>query len=200
VEYIFQDEPPISQPQANDRPAIQNNGAVPIRQFEGVEIETMPDLDVIILRGRDQDLDQLEEIIQQIEKISRETQPNVQVYVLRNTGSQALSEIIAQTRDDLVGGRQGRISITPLVKPNALLLIGWGDAVTAVLELIRQLDVPIDAKTQFQVFKIKHASAVTVNTSIQSFFGNRGGLAPSVTGAVDEAFNEKGQRYCEAAR
>ncbi len=189
VEYIFQDEPPISQPQANDRPAIQNNGAVPIRQFEGVEIETMPDLDVIILRGRDQDLDQLEEIIQQIEKISRETQPNVQVYVLRNTGSQALSEIIAQTRDDLVGGRQGRISITPLVKPNALLLIGWGDAVTAVLELIRQLDVPIDAKTQFQVFKIKHASAVTVNTSIQSFFGNRGGLAPSVTGAVDERTN-----------
>lgn len=189
VEYIFQDDPPANQPQANDRPAIQNNGAVPIRQFEGVEIETMPDLDVIILRGRDQDLDQLEEIIKQIEKISRETQPNVQVYVLRNTGSQALSEIIAQTRDDLVGGRQGKISITPLVKPNALLLIGWGDAVTAVLELIRQLDVPIDAKTQFQVFKIKHASAVTVNTSIQSFFGNRGGLSPSVTGAVDERTN-----------
>lgn len=199
VEYIFQDDPqanipqaddrPAIQPQANDRPAIQNNGAIPIRQFEGVEIETMPDLDVIILRGRDQDLDQLEEIIKQIEKISRETQPNVQVYVLRNTGSQAISEIIAQTRDDLVGGRQGRISITPLVKPNALLLIGWGDAVTAVLELIRQLDVPIDAKTQFQVFKIKHASAVTVNTNIQSFFGNRGGLAPSVTGAVDERTN-----------
>jgi general secretion pathway protein D len=189
VEYIFQDDPPANQPQANESPAIQNNGAVPIRQFEGVEIETMPDLDVIILRGRDQDLDQLEEIIKQIEKISRETQPNVQVYVLRNTASQALSEIISQTRDDLVGGRQGKISITPLVKPNALLLIGWGDAVTAVLELIRQLDVPIDAKTQFQVFKIKHASAVTVNTSIQSFFGNRGGLAPSVTGAVDERTN-----------
>ena len=190
VEYIFQDEEPETNPVPETEPlSPQETGPAAIRQFEGVEIESMPDLDVIILRGRDQDLDQLEDIIKQIEKISRETQPEVQVYLLRHTGSDALSQIISETRDDLVGGRQGRITITPLVKPNALLLIGWGDAVNAVLELIRQLDVPVDARSEFRVFRIQHASATTINSSIESFFGNRGGLGPTVTGAVDARTN-----------
>lgn len=186
VEAIFQDdEDPLAEPPRK----AQQDAPLPIRQFEGVEIETMPDLDVIILRGRDQDLDQLEEIIKQIEKISRETQPTVQVYVLRHSGSSVLAEIINATHDELTGGRQGRISITPLIKPNALLLIGWGDSVKATLELIRQLDVAVDAKTQFQIFRIKHAVAETINTSIESFFGNRGGLGPVVSGVVDTRTN-----------
>lgn len=184
VEYIFQDEDGVQEP-----PKVQDGTPVPIRQFEGVDIETMPDLDLIILRGRDQDLDQLEDIIKQIEKISRETQPAVQVYTLRHTGSKVLAEIIEETQNELIGGRQGRVTITPLVKPNALLLIGWGDAVKATLEFIQQLDVAVDAKTQFQIFRIKHAVAETVNANIESFFGNRGGLAPVVSGAVDARTN-----------
>ncbi|MEC9092295.1 MAG: secretin N-terminal domain-containing protein [Planctomycetota bacterium] len=188
VDYVFQDDDPQVQPEGTEQPP-QQEPSMPIRQFQGVEIESMPDLDVIILRGREQDLDQLEDIIKQIEKISRETQPVVQVYILRNTGSDAVSQIIAETRDDLVGGRQGKVSITPLVKPNGLLLIGWGEAVEAVKDLIRQLDVPVDAKTQFQVYRIEHASATQISAQLESFFGGRGGLGPQVSGTVDERTN-----------
>ena len=66
--YLFQDERAADPPAP--QPANPPNGAEPqanpLRQFEGVEIESLPDLDVIILRGRDGDLDQLAEIIQQL--------------------------------------------------------------------------------------------------------------------------------------
>ena len=44
----------------------------------------------------------------------------------------SMVQIINLVAEDLIGGRQGKIHITPLVKPNALLLIGWGEAVTAI--------------------------------------------------------------------
>ncbi len=163
--------------------------ANPVRQFEDVQIDTMPDLDIIILRGRDQDLNQLEEIIRQIERVSRETRPEIRIYPLRNAASDAVAGIISETREDLIGGRQGKVSVTPLIKPNALLLIGWGDAVNAILELARKLDVPVDAATQFRVFRIRHAGAADISTSITSFFGNRDGLGPRVTVAVDDRTN-----------
>lgn len=184
------ENPPQQNPQIqNPTEQAPNPQDQSIQQFEGVEIETMPDLDVIILRGREQDLEQLEEIIRQIERISRETQPQIQIYRLRHTQSESLAEILTESQDDLVGGRQGQIAITPLAKPNALLLIGWGEAVTAVLELIRELDVPVDARTQFRVFRIQHATAATINTSIESFFADRGQLGPTVSGVVDDRTN-----------
>ena len=81
-----------------------------------VEIETLPDLDVIILRGRQRDVEELSRIIEEIERISAETVPVIDVYQLRHVGGEALSAIVAQINEDLLGGRQGRVSVTPLVK------------------------------------------------------------------------------------
>ena len=76
VRYLFQDneaggdaaEGAVAEPAAN----APIDTTESLRQFEGVDVESLPDLDVIILRGRDQDLDQLAEIIQQLERISQE--------------------------------------------------------------------------------------------------------------------------------
>ena len=190
--YLFQEEnPPEGQPVAP--PATQPNGAEPqtnlLRQFEGVEVEALPDLDVIILRGRDQDLDQLAEIIQQLERISKETQPEVRIYALRHAQSEAVAEIVTQANKDLVSGRTGKVSVTPLVKPNSLLLIGWGEAVTAVVQLIQQLDQPVDPQTQSTVFRLRYASATAVQQTLNTFFGNRNGLGPRVQATVDTRTN-----------
>ena len=186
--YLFEEEnPPNDQP--TPQPAAQPHGTEPpanlLRQFEGVEIESLPDLDVIILRGRDQDLEQLAEIIQQLERISQETQPEVRIYPLRHAQSEAVAEIVTQANKDLVSGRAGKVSVTPLVKPNSLLLIGWGDAVDAVLQLIRQLDQPVAPQTQSAVFRLRYASATAVQQTLNTFFGNRNGLGPRVQATVD---------------
>ncbi len=156
-----------------------------LRQFEGVEIESLPDLDVILLRGRQPDLDQLAEVIEQLERISEDTQPTVQILPLQHASSEGIAAIIETVSDDLIGGRQGRVSVTPLVKPNALLLIGWGDSVSTIIDLAKKLDTPVTPSTQSTVFRLKHASAETVAAAVESFLDDRAGLGPKVTVTPD---------------
>lgn len=141
-----------------------------------IEVEFLPDLDVIILRGRNQDLEQLAQIIEELERLSEQTQPEVEIYPLQHVASEAMAALVAQVNDDLIQGRQGRISVTALGKPNALLMIGWGDAVTATKDLISKLDQPVEPTSQFQVYRLKFATAATLQTTLNTFIANRPGL------------------------
>ena len=146
-----------------------------------VQVEILPDLDAIILRGRDRDLKELQRIIEEIERLSAETEPAIDIYVLRHVSGEAVSAILRQVNEDYLGGRQGRITIMPLGKPNALLLIGWGDAVRAAKELIAKLDQPVAPQTEQRIFHLRHASASTVATTITQFLTSRAtGMGPRV--------------------
>ncbi|TWT82035.1 putative type II secretion system protein D precursor [Planctomycetes bacterium CA13] len=181
--------PPTSNPQSDtnrSEPAAPRPIPPSLPQLEGVEVETLPDLDAIILRGRDQDLDQLSEIIRELELLSRQTQPAIEVIYLQHTHSQGISDLIEQTQESLLGTRQGRAIVTPLGKPNALLLLGWGDAVAALKELIAKLDQPVPPESQFNLFRLKYASAAALQRTINSFFARRqGDLAPQVMSTID---------------
>ena len=166
-------------------------GALPVPngQFGDVELETFPELDVIILRGRDQELAELEEIVRRLEMISRQTRPAVTIYDLQHAQSEAVAQIIAQTSDDLIGGRQGRATVIPLVKPNSLLVIGWGEAVETLIDLVRRLDTPVDPASQFQVFRLRFAAAAEIQQTIQAFFSDREPLGPDVRVTIDQRTN-----------
>jgi type II secretion system protein D len=154
-----------------------------------VDVQTLPDLDVIILRGRDRDVSKLTEIIQELERLSRETQPQVQVYTLEHAQSAAVVEVLKTVTEDLTGRRQGRVTATALVKPNAILLIGWGEAVQAMVELIKQLDTPVEPASQFRVFRLEHAPAATLVATINEFFATRTGLAARARVVADARSN-----------
>ena len=139
--------------------------------------------------GRIRDLDQLAEVIEQLERISADTQAEIRVYQLKHVPSSAIVEILNEVSADLVNTRQGKVSATALVKPNAVLLIGWGDAVTATESLIEQLDQPVAPESQSAVFQLKYASADAVRQTLQTFFQNRGGLGPRVQLANDPRTN-----------
>ncbi len=68
------------------------------------------------------------------------------------------------------------MSITALVKPNALLLIGRPESVNSVVNLVKQLDRPVPPESQFKVFRLRHAPAETVQETIETFFEEREGL------------------------
>lgn len=184
---VADDQPPAATaPQP--KPAAEDS-ADPLQQIDGVEIESLPELDVIILRGRDPDLAKLADVIAELERISKETQPNIRLVPLQHAGSIAVAELINEVSEDLVGGRQGRVSVTPLVKPNALLLIGWGDAVKAIVQLARQLDTPVAPGSQFAVFRLQHASAATVGATVEEFFAGRVGLGTRAMVTIDARTN-----------
>ncbi|MCA9211660.1 MAG: hypothetical protein KDB27_01225 [Planctomycetales bacterium] len=187
VNYIFQDNASNeSDANPNAAPAIVGgSGGLDV----SVEVETLPDLDVIILQGNDRDVRKLTQIIQELERLSRETQPEVRIVELSHAQSESVAEIVETVREDLTGRRQGRVALTPLVKPNAILLIGWGDAIDSTVDLIQKLDTPVSPDTQFEVFRLSHATATIIQTAITQFFGQRQGLGPQIQSFADARSN-----------
>lgn len=154
-----------------------------------VDIETLPDLGAIIIRGRKRDVEEVRRIIAEIERLSTETEPAIEVLQLRHIQGDALSEIIRQVQADVIAGRQGRVTILPLGKPNALLLIGWGEAVKKAKELIARLDQPADPRERHRVFPLRHAAASSVAQAISQFFATGSGLEPRVRATADPRSN-----------
>lgn len=154
-----------------------------------VDVEALADLDVIILRGSERDVNELVRIIQEIERISAESVPQVEVVGLQHASSEAVAGIVSQIAPELLAGRQGRASVTALVKPNALLLIGWGEALAALTELVAKLDQPVGPETQLRVFRLRHASAAATRTTIDDFFKGRTGLGPKIVVIADGRSN-----------
>lgn len=159
------------------------------RPLSDVQIEALPDLDVLMLRGRDVDVEELTRIIRELERLEAEASPEIEVYLLRNVKGESLNTLIGQVLDELAGPLAGRVSITPLVKPNGLLLIGWGEAVNAAKKLIAELDQSVDPGTQMRVFTLKNAAAAQVQNTVENFLNGRGGLGPDVSVTADSRTN-----------
>jgi len=193
VSYLFQEGPgeESATPAPGEMPAEpEERESRGLEQLgRDVEIESLPDLDVIILKGRGPELDEIAELIEELERLSEETEPVIEIYPLTHVRGESIQQIIEQVQQDLIGGRQGRVSITPLVKPDSLLLIGWGEAVEAVKELIEKLDTPVPPDTQFKVFRLLHAPVYAVSMTITQLLNNRGGLAPHVELIPDSRTN-----------
>ena len=80
------------------------------------------------------------------------------MHPLNHTNSAAMGTLINQIYMDVFYARQGPVSVTALIKPNSLLLIGRKESVERVVKLVQQLDVPVPPEAQFQIFHLKWAS------------------------------------------
>ncbi len=72
-----------------------------------VQVEILPDLDAIILRGRDRDLKELQRIIEEIERLSAETEPAIDIYLLRHASGEAVSAICGKSTRTIWGAGRG---------------------------------------------------------------------------------------------
>jgi type II secretion system protein D len=132
-------------------------------------VEYVEGLDVIVLRGADRDVQRVIEIINQIEEISREAIPTIDIHPLQSVDSVQLAVLLNRLYTDVLGPRIGTVNITPLGKPNALLLIGREENVQMAKGLIQRLDQPAPPAAQFQVFPLQNASAAEAKTLIDAF-------------------------------
>ncbi|HEU5431805.1 MAG TPA: secretin N-terminal domain-containing protein, partial [Thermomicrobiales bacterium] len=154
-----------------------------------VEIEQLPGLDAIIVRGSHRDVERVMQIIEEIERLGAEAEPSVEIYFMKNVASTAMAEVVGPMYGSHFAPHQGAVSITALVKPNALLLIGREASIKSALDLISRLDLPGDPANQFRVFRLKHATASTASGMVTQFFANRTGLAGSATVTPDARSN-----------
>lgn len=159
------------QPPADDLPQTADDLAALLGQ---VRIEYIEGMDAIIITGRQADVEKVQRIIDQIERLALETVPIVEVYPLQYANSEAVGAMVTQLYNTMLQPRQGQVSITPLVKPNALLLIGREESVKSAKDLIAKLDQPVDPQKQFEIFRLRYASATEVQTLINQFYVQRG--------------------------
>lgn len=181
IEAVAMQQPPQGKPapgagsaQPPASPAAPLPPGGPNEDAEGglvgtVQIEAIDGLDVLVLRGNPRDVEKVSRIIEQIEQLSTQTQPAIEVVLLEHVNCTALSAILMQLYDQVFTARQGSVSVTALVKPNALLVVGRPDNVTTVKELAKRLDQPVPPMSQFQVFRLKNAAAETAQLTVESF-------------------------------
>lgn len=162
-------------PAADGMLPVEGNGPL-----GDVQIEYIPDLGQIIVRGSTRDVRRVMELIKEIETKAELTQPDSEVVPLKHADANAVAELLTQLYDDVLSTRQGDVSITSLDSPNALLLIGRSEAIVLLKELIEKIDQPIEEASRLRVFRLQNASAVDAQDSILTFFSNRPGIEDDV--------------------
>lgn len=174
--------PPKQQPPAAEPPAAEEEDEDDDNSKIGtVQIEFLDGLDVMVLRGKKKDVARVQKLIDQIENLSVQTQPEVEIYNLKHLDGRSLSELINRIYDTVFSARQGRVSITPLVHPNALLLIGRKENLGPVRELIEKLDQPVNPDARIQIFRLKNVSVIDAEATLRNFFSDPNGSGAGVT-------------------
>ncbi len=159
-------------PQNNDTDSDEQGGSGVIGD---TQIQFVPELGTIIIRGAKRDVERVMEVIKEIEKQSDLTRPDIEVVNLRHADSNAVATLLKQLYDDVLSARQGEVSITALDSPNSLLLIGRAEAINGVRDLIAKVDIPVDETSRLRIFRLQHASASDAEETIRSFFVDRPG-------------------------
>ncbi len=139
------------------------------------QIQFVPELGTIIIRGAKRDVERVMEVIKEIEKQSDLTRPEIEVVNLQHADSNAVATLLKQLYDDVLSARQGEVSITALDSPNSLLLIGRAEAINGVRDLIAKVDMPVDDASRLRIFRLQHASASDAEETIRNFFVDRPG-------------------------
>lgn len=197
---IFQQEPPAGAAQPPDRgepggvrpvpggpvpPSIERAAeAGELMDEEGkigpVDIQYIEGLELLIIKGKRRDVERVQRIIAQIEAESEKTRPEVEIYMMEHVDDQAMATMINQIYSPALGSRQGTVTVVPLVKPNALILIGRRQAIDATIELIKKVDMPVPPDKPLRIFKLKHLSAIDAETKLRMFFTDRPGQQPTL--------------------
>jgi type II secretion system protein D len=169
-------DPPPAQPVDDEPPAAEDLARDDRGVIGPVQVEFLEGLDVLVIRGNKRDVERVVRIIEDIERLSAETEPQVEVHHLEHADNEAVVPIINELFTQFFAPRFGRLSMTPLVKPNAVLIIGRPDGVAAAKDLIAKVDQPVAPNTLLRVFPLRYMPAADALTRMTEFYQQRGGL------------------------
>jgi type II secretion system protein D len=169
---IFQQEGG-AQPAAQPAPMAEGAPGGDEAPIGPVRIEFLQDIGTIIITGKKEDVERVTKIIQEIEDQAKGTVPVIELYRLRHVDSTALAELVVALYNESLAARYGRVSITPLDKPNSLIFIGTQASITAALDLVKKLDQPASPDAEFKVIPLRYMSAADASLLLTEFMANR---------------------------
>ena len=165
-----------------------------------VSLESMPDLDLLILRGNEKDVEAVMRVIRTIEQMAEGSTPEIHLRRLDHVDSQSLSTLLTQVYDRMITLRgttaqksEAQIAVIPVVTPNAVLILAPASALESVLLLTEELDREVDPLHQVEVFPLEYAIASQVVSTIEDFYPvdatQRPGLSARIRISADTRTN-----------
>jgi len=183
-----------TQASPGDDPTAADNG--PAINLRGeVNVQAMQDLGILILKGNEADVAKVEEIIQRLEKMSIGSLPSIHVLSLQHVDSEAMATLLTSVYTEMTTLRQRSgetrktAAFIPVVQPNAILILSSEIERESILLLADELDKPLTAESEFQVFPLKSAIASQVVTALETFYAERPGLGTNLRYIADVRTN-----------
>lgn len=163
-----------------------------------VSVDALADLDLLLLRGNERDVESVMQVIELIERMAVGASPGIQLLFLRNVDSEALAELLNDVYTRLTtisagsaaSARQTRaVNVVAVGSPNAILILAPQNAIDSVVELAEQLDAPQPPGNEVEVFFLRNAIASQVVTLLEGFYEDRPGLGTSIRVVADGRTN-----------
>ena len=175
VEYQFQDgdgafDSPAVVPAmpVGSPPGFQQSGILPaIEMPDDLRPMFLPQLDAVVIDADGARLKRFTEMIQQIEEISKLNRPKIEVVYLKHVNNVSLRHLISYKEpgqlsiyDVVFQTIPGEVRIFPLTSPNAIMLVGWGEAMETARTLLETLDLPtVTEHSRLHIISLKHVPA-----------------------------------------
>ena len=153
----------------------------------------IPALDVVVVEATGPRLQRFQEMIKQLEELSRINRPTIEIVYLEHINNVAIGSILNQDAgriyNDIFRTIPGDVRFLSMTSPNAMMLIGWGEAMETAKTLLKELDKPtVTEHSRLHIFKLQHISAAQARTTLASTF-------PAPTGA--SGFMARVQLYAD---
>lgn len=190
---------PASEPETPAIPGMPRDLPALVGNLKGeVVIESLGDLDVVILRGSEKDVEAVMQVIKAIERMAQGTNPGIHLAFLKHVDSESLAALLTEVYTQLTTLKEASTSSTQRGKsvgvvavsnPNAVLVLAPPMLLEGILQLIEELDQPVDPSSEVEIFRLKHAVASQVVTQLESFYETRVGLSAKITIVADSRTN-----------
>ncbi|MFO1497710.1 MAG: secretin N-terminal domain-containing protein [Verrucomicrobiota bacterium] len=153
------------------RPGI---GLTPVADVKSVRVAPARSLNAVVVQGPPEKLALAEKLIQSLDRDEIDGRTVIQTVRLKKAHAENLAEAVNKTIS--ARGPQTRIqrvTVTPVVGPNSLLLNGPADAVQEVMQVIRDLDQESeDEEIKVHIYKLENGNAREVSAVLQQLLQN----------------------------
>ena len=154
------------------RPGV---GLTMVADVKTVRVAPARTLNAVVVQGPPEKLALAEKLIQSLDREETEGRSVIETVRLKKAHAENLADAVTKT----IAGRQGaqtrlqRVTVTPVIGPNSLLLNGPADAVQEVIQVIHDLDQESeDDEIKVHIYKLENGNARQVSTVIQQLLQN----------------------------
>ena len=172
------------------------NGRPGVGVVQGFVPLVLNELDVVVVdNATDAEFERIKQMIEQIEELAKIADPTIEVYMMRHVDGAMLHGVLTKLYAEMFATKQGRVMFYALQNPNAILVVGWGQAFEDMKNLIEVFDKPIAEGTgTLRVVRLKHASATEIAALLTDAFptplvDGTGGFAPRILVFTDVRTN-----------